>query len=61
MYLIATSSKGISAMKLSEWLGVSYKTAWHLGHRIRAMMASENLSLMVRLSRFPLVYGKLPA
>lgn len=41
MYLIATSSKGISAMKLSEWLGVSYKTAWHLGHRIRAMMASE--------------------
>jgi hypothetical protein len=41
MYLIATSSKGISALKLSEWLGVSYKTAWHLGHRIRAMMASE--------------------
>ena len=41
MYLIATSSKGVSAMKLSEWLGVSYKTAWHLGHRIRAMMASE--------------------
>ena len=36
MYLIATSSKGISAMKLAEWLGVSYKTAWHLGHRIRA-------------------------
>ena len=36
MYLIATSSKGISAMKLAEWLGVSYKTAWHLGYRIRA-------------------------
>ncbi len=28
-------------MKLSEWLGVSYKSAWHLGHRIRSMMASE--------------------
>ena len=41
MYLVSTSSKGISAMKLSEWLGVSYKTAWHLGHRIRAMMAAE--------------------
>ncbi len=34
-------AKGISAMKLSEWLGVSYKSAWHLGHRIRSMMASE--------------------
>jgi hypothetical protein len=28
-------------MKLSEWLGVSYKTAWHLGHRVRAMMDFE--------------------
>jgi len=118
MYLISTSSKGISAMKLSEWLGVSYKTAWHLGHRVRAMMdfeptllgvvveldetyvggkprkghrerllpkgqrpkrkqgraadkafrwneragtVTENLSLMVRFSRFPLAYGKLTA
>ncbi len=41
MYLITTSSKGVSALKLSGWLGVSYKSAWHLGHRIRAMMAAE--------------------
>ena len=41
MYLVSASSKGISAMKLSQWLGVSYKTAWHLGHRIRSMMVSE--------------------
>lgn len=53
MYLVSASSKGISAMKLSQWLGVSYKTAWHLGHRIRSMM--------VRFSRFPLAYGKLTA
>lgn len=45
MYLIATSSKGISAMKLTEWLGVSYKTAWHLGHRMRAMMTTEQILL----------------
>ena len=45
MYLIATSSKGISAMKLSEWLGISYKSAWHLGHRVRAMMAKESALL----------------
>jgi hypothetical protein len=45
MYLITTSSKGISALKLADWLGVSYKTAWHVGHRIRAMMASEPILL----------------
>jgi len=45
MYLITTSSKGISALKLAGWLGVSHKTAWHVGHRIRAMMASEPILL----------------
>ncbi len=39
IYLIATSSKGISAMKLKDMLGLSYKTAWFLGHRVRAMLA----------------------
>lgn len=42
IYLIVASSKGISAVKLSEMLGVSYETAWHLGHRIRAMMAEDS-------------------
>ena len=45
IYLIVASSKGISAVKLSEMLGVSYGTAWHLGHRIRAMMAEQNMLL----------------
>lgn len=45
IYLIVASSKGISAVKLSEMLGVSYETAWHLGHRIRAMMAEQNMLL----------------
>jgi len=40
--LIVASSKGISAMKLAEMLGVHYGTAWHLGHRIRVMMAEAN-------------------
>ena len=43
--LIVASSKGISAVKLSEMPGVSYETAWHLGHRIRAMMAEQNTLL----------------
>jgi transposase-like protein len=42
MYLMATSSKGISAKKLGELLGIQYRTAWHLAHRIRAMMAEDS-------------------
>lgn len=39
IYLMATSSKGVSALKLTAWLGISYKTAWFLCHRVRAMLA----------------------
>jgi transposase-like protein len=38
MYLILASSKGISSIKLAEHLGVGQKTAWFLGHRIRALL-----------------------
>ncbi len=37
-YLIAESKKGISAKQIQRSLGTSYKTAWYLGHRIRAVM-----------------------
>lgn len=37
--------ENIEDAKLSEMLGVSYETAWHLGHRIRAMMAEQNMLL----------------
>jgi hypothetical protein len=36
---MATSSKGVSALKLKAWLGISYKTAWFLRHRVREMLA----------------------
>ena len=34
-YTVVTSRKGISAMQLSKELGVAYRTAWHMLHRIR--------------------------
>jgi transposase-like protein len=37
-YLICESRKGMSANQLKRMLGVSYKTAWYLCHRIRAAM-----------------------
>lgn len=38
IYLIGESKKGISAKQLQRTLGVSYKTAWYLAHRIRSTM-----------------------
>jgi transposase-like protein len=35
IYLFSVSKKGISAKQIERMLGVSYKTAWFLGHRIR--------------------------
>lgn len=42
IYLIGESKKGISAKQLERTLGVSYKTAWFLGHRIRAAMQEDS-------------------
>src|SRR3954453_23107984 len=38
VYLICESKKGISSNQLKRTLGVSYKTAWYLSHRIRHAM-----------------------
>lgn len=38
IYLLAETSKGVSANWLKDAIGVTYKTAWFLGHRIRRMM-----------------------
>lgn len=42
VYLMIESKKGISANQLKRTLGVSYKTAWYLCHRIRAAMVDES-------------------
>lgn len=51
MYLMVASSKGISSVKLEEMLGITQKTSWLLGQRIRAMMDTNNplLSGMVEI------------
>ena len=32
IYLQASNTKGVSAMKLRRGLGVTYKSSWHLSH-----------------------------
>lgn len=39
MHLMSASKKGMSAHQLHRMLGVTYKTAWFLAHRIREAMA----------------------
>lgn len=40
--LMASSKKGISAHQLHRTLGVTYKTAWFMAHRIREAMRDDN-------------------
>lgn len=42
IYLIVESKKGISANQLKRTIGVSYKTAWYLCHRIREAMKDSD-------------------
>jgi transposase-like protein len=39
MHLMGASKKGMSALQLSRMLGVSYKSAWFMCHRIREAIA----------------------
>ena len=41
IYLMCESKKGMSANQLHRTLGVQYKTAWHLCHRIREAMGND--------------------
>ena len=43
-YLIASSKKGISSNQLHRTLGVTLKTAWFMGHRIREAMRTGSLA-----------------
>jgi transposase-like protein len=42
-HLLCSSKKGMSAHQLHRTLGVTYKTAWFLAHRIREAMRSGGL------------------
>ena len=41
-YLMASSKKGVSSKQLERTLGVTYKTAWFMSHRIREAMKSDD-------------------
>ena len=41
MFLMTTNLKGVSSMKLHRDLGITQKSAWYLGHRLRYALARE--------------------
>src|SRR6202790_5393691 len=45
-FLLCESKKGMSACQIQRTLGVSYKTAWYLCHRIRSAMVETNKPLL---------------
>lgn len=45
-YLLCSSKKGMSSHQLHRTLGVTYKTAWFLTHRIREAMRDESTDML---------------
>lgn len=52
IYLISESKKGVSALQLKRVLGVAYKTAWYLCHRIREAVKDADTTLLGLASGF---------
>lgn len=46
MYLITTSRKGISSLQLSKELGITYKSTWHMAHRLREVCGDNTGELL---------------
>ena len=63
IYLFTTTRHGVSAKELQRQLGVTYKTAWRMGHQIRKHMDKVNgnapLSGIVEIDEV-MVGGKRP-
>ncbi len=47
IYLMCSSKKGISAHQIHRTLGITYKTAWFMCHRIRLAMTQSPLKEML--------------
>ncbi len=47
IYLMCSSKKGISASQIQRTIGVSYKAAWFMCHRVREAMKEEPLRGML--------------
>jgi len=56
MYLVVTSSKGISSVVMSRLLGITQATAWRIGHAIRTMMDDSHGASLTGIVEIDLKY-----
>ena len=56
LYVLGNSKKGISSIKLAEYIGCTQKTSWFLAHRIRELWRFNNKKLRLGSG----VVGKIP-
>ena len=45
IYTVVTARKGVSALQMSKELGVQYRTAWHMLHRVREACGRGDFTL----------------
>jgi len=45
LHLVCSAKKGLSACQLQRHIGVNYRTAWYLLHRIRSAMSQDEIIL----------------
>ena len=43
--LVVHAKKGMSAKQIQRHLGVNYRTAWYMGHRIRKAMSGDGITI----------------
>jgi transposase-like protein len=49
VYLLSTTSKGISSVQLAKHVGVTQKTAWFMDHRLRSAMKQNKGQMFGRI------------
>lgn len=58
IFLFATSKNGVSAKEIQRQTGVTYKTAWRMGHQIRKLMEQDEDPLHGTVEIDETYYGK---
>ena len=53
IYLFVTIRHGVSGKELQRQLGVTYKTAWRMGHKIREQMDKGEVKAVNAVLDFP--------
>lgn len=61
LFLFSQARNGVSAEELKNQLGVTYKCAWRMGHRIRELLAEPNKLNVIGSKGQPLLKGVIEA